>query len=597
MAGTSALLKSAASVRNQLATYQDAVKAFEYSNSAYTDSAFSDYKSYLQQRIDSLNSSPSISNASKALSLTKALDSAGKSNISATIQRENIQMLSGNASLQDKYGVVVDQYTRAYSNGDMTLAQSLMSQAYSISQSIQLQAQQAADAQVTLAKSAEAAAKQGASDQVSIGDHLTDSLKQLNNDIKTVGVSDFNKTVQKWTQANKDTLESLGVKLPNQPNYWDVVQGVAGAQYNHYMLASQAYAPYGSGFGSQSWDAAQKANAINSGVTSLPTLAGSISLQEVMQAAANPSEYVYNPTQGKFVQTQITGQAPQFDKQAGGGPSIQNTYSGTVAHAIVLQASQVTQMNKLGLKFAGTTNKDGSVGDGIQVQATGATPAWLQQVLGKNGVTNMYAGPNNELSFSFDDPTKQSAADKQLGLDPSGGQAVYHVVSDANGKLGLYYQGQTSEGFIRGDSGFNPNATKTQATMNNGSSFGFGNFTTNMSNWFGGLEHGAGRLFGGLMGHASADGLLNAATSHYQLPPIPIAQPAPLPNISLPQPAPLPNINVAPQVANTQSVIPHTVSVQGNNNVQVQGGGFNQQQGGNGIRITGTTNGPVGMRI
>lgn len=579
MTAVSSLLKSASSVRDQLATYQDEVEAFNYGNSAYTDSALSDYTAYLNSRITALNASGSISDASKALSLSKALDSATKSNISATITRENIQMMSGNASLTDKYNTIVDQYSRATANGDMTLAQSLMSQAYSVNQSIQLQQQTAADAQTTLATATATAAKADASAEGSVATVLTASLEQLNNDIKSTGMGDFNKTVQAWTTTNAKTLESLGVKLPNQPNYFDVVQGIAGAQYNAHMLASQMYAPYGSGPGSDSWNQAQDANDINSGTAKLPTLAGSISLQTVMQASADPSQYVFNPSKGAFVPTQQTGNTeqftPLFDAKgkpiAGatpGTPTVEPTYSGTVAHTVVLTPTQTTQMQKLGLNFGSTTK--GNAADGVQVQATAKTPVWLQQVLGKDGVTNMYTSQNG-LQFTYDS-------------SDGSGKSVYTIVSDTQGHLGLFEEGSTTEGYLHGEYGFNPNGGLTSDTSG-GKSGG---------SLFGRL---AGDVSTTLMGHASADAILGNGTNNFAPPPIPAQQNLQLPSINFATPPPLPTITPAAPKS-TQPVIPQTVSIQGGSpNIQGSNTGGINNSGGKGIAITGVTNAPVGMSI
>lgn len=583
MASVSSLLKSGASVRNQLATYQDSVQAYEYSNSAYTDSALNDYINYLQSRVNALNAAPSVTNASKALSLTKAMDSATKSNISATIQRENIQMMAGNASLTDKYTTIVDQYSRAYANGDMTLAQSLMSQAYSVNQSIQLQAQQAITAQNALAAAAEAAGKAAAGEEVTIADSLTSNLKQLNNNIKATGMGNFNSTVKAWVDQNSAVLQSLGVKLPNQPNYWDIVTGVAGAQYNHYMLASQMYAPYGTGYGSDSWKYALSASDVNSGLTKLPTLAGDLSLQTVMAAAANPSQYIYNPSKGAFVQTQQTGNKFQTTGPNGTGPlQIQPTYSGTVEHTQVLSPTQTALMQKFGLNFS--MNKPaagaatGNTGDGVQIQATNKTPVWLQQILGHTGVTNMYTTPQYDANGNKTDAL-------QFTYDAKNGEglSVYTIVSDAQGHYGVIESSTTGDHVLAGEYGFNP--SNINPTKQAGQSV-MGRFGANASSF--------------LMGHASADGILGAGTNNFSLPPpIPIAQAPALPSISLPQPSPLPTINTqAAPTPSTQAVVPHTVSVQpaaGN----IQGSstqGINNAPA-RGVAITGVTNTPVGMRL
>lgn len=83
----SSLIRSAASLSNSIAAYQDSLKAFEYQNSAYTDDAYSGYKDYLNSRISALQATGTVADAQKALTLTKTLEAATHSNISASITR------------------------------------------------------------------------------------------------------------------------------------------------------------------------------------------------------------------------------------------------------------------------------------------------------------------------------------------------------------------------------------------------------------------------------------------------------------------------------------------------------------------------------
>jgi hypothetical protein len=566
MAKASALLKNASNIRDQIATYQDSVQAFKYANSAYTDSALSDYQAYLQSRINSASASGSISGASKALSLTKSLDGAIKANISSSITRENIQVMSGNATLTDKYNTISNQYLRAYSNGDLTLAQSLMSQAYSVNQTIQLQQQQAADAGTALAK---ATATSKGSGEASLSSGLEQSLKQLNNDIKTTGISDFNSTVKKWVDANSSTLESLGVKLPNQPNYFDVVHGVAGAMYNHDVLAAQAYAPVDQ---LKSQALLSKAQDLNSGVTTLPTLAGPKSVQEVMQAATSSvlqnglmaftsgvngkpgqqpgQQFVYNPSEGKFVETQKLGtQATVQDGQFG----LQPVYSGTIGKVTVLTPTQTTLMSKLGLNFS--KNQSGGIDSGVQVQANADAPAWVKNVLGDNGVTNIF---NTAEGLQFTAASKNGT-----------GLATYTIISDAKGLNGIAEESNTGTHVLNGEYGFNPITTSPSSIKA---------ATTPGSNAIGGGSN----ILGGSNNNLFLNGgqsFLDKATGNYQapplnLPPIPIAPPTQLPNVSVAAPPPTPTISsvdVAHPVG-TVSVAapaptPHITSVGVANNV------------------------------
>lgn len=567
MSTTSALLKGAASIRSQLATYQDSVRAFEYSNSAYTDSAFSTYQAYLRGRIKALNASGSITDASKSLSLTKALEGAVKSNVSASIQRENIQIMAGNGNLTDKYNVVAKQYIRAQSIGDLTLAQSLEGQAYSISQSIQLQAQQSADAAATLGKA----------NAASIGgnvSNLQESLSQLNNDIKLTGAKNFDSVVKKWTQTNSAALEALGVKLPNQPNYFDVVHGIAGAIINHDSLAAKAYAPYDMG---KAMSFANNAYDMANGIGSLSTLAGDKTVPEILRAAANPNQFVYNPSEGKFLQTQAIGHQMVQQYDINGRPTgmaLQPVYSGqlgdttfqthavnattglpqkitdTGIHTAVLQPDQISLINKLGLKFDNSNhNQIGS--SGVSVSATSNAPAWIKNVLGDNGATNLFNTPQG-LQFTFN-------AKNGTGL------STYTVISDSTGKLGLAEESNTGSHILNGQYGFDPLGI-SQSSQKASYLDVFKAGLTNFAGIYGGVNPGNSTTHlldnSNPIGPPTPIGPTGAPIGAAQLAKLP-----PLAPIRITAPAPVP-VHVGVPTA------PHTVSVGGGNNGLQNGRGY-----------------------
>jgi hypothetical protein len=147
-----ALLRSANARAISLENLNDEQAAYDYARSGYTDEAYAAYADYLNQRINRVNGRGDLTSAAKALSLTKNLDSASKSNLSAQITRENIQMLTGNASTSDKLSLVVHQSEIAKSLGDLTLYQHLEEQAYSLSQQVQKEQADAAVASQTLAR-------------------------------------------------------------------------------------------------------------------------------------------------------------------------------------------------------------------------------------------------------------------------------------------------------------------------------------------------------------------------------------------------------------------------------------------------------------
>lgn len=561
---SSALIKSANTAASQIASYNDSLAEYEYQLSAKTDDDLQTYQNYLNKRIDTLNTSGTVTDASKALSLTKSLTSAISTNTSTNITRENIQIMAGNGTLTDKYNTIVSQYQRAVGIGDDALAQSLESQAYSVSQSIQSQAQTAADAATALAK---AGASSTAGSQEHIATNLQVSLQQLNNDIKNSGQKDFNSTVAKWVSTNSSTLTALGVALPKgaQPNYFDIVNGVAGAIYNAHMLAYSAELPYNPDSAQTYYNDAMK---LATGISTLPTLAGAKSVQDIQEAAADPARFAYDEASGKFVQTQQTGNQVTQTGQ------VQPTYSGSVNKAVVLSPQQTAQMTKFGLNF--DTQTGGTVNNGVRVQSTDATPPWLSKILGKNGVTNAYS-VNGNLQFE---------ADSASGT----GKAVYTIVSDPSGKHGVYESDNTGDRLLGGDQGFNDNPA-TSAKQSQG-------FLSRLGN---SVENSAGNILGGALGlfggHANASALINAGQSQLQ---IAAANAAAARAMVSAAPSPLPDINTnpIPQSQNisipvapaTQSVVPQTMSVQKPNvNVQggkvgVQGGSVNLNSGGS-IRI------------
>lgn len=445
---TSALIKSASSLSAQLAAYQDDVAKITYENSAKTASDLASYQSYLEGRVTNLTSTGTVADATKALNMQQDIVSATHENISSDIQRENIEMMAGNATLSDKYGVIVGEYQRALNIGDDALAQSLESQAYSVSQSIQLAAQTAADSAATLGKATLAS---NAEDQAEIVTNLKGSLSQLNGDIKTLGISDANSTINKWVSQNSATLEALGVKLPSgaQPNYWNVVNGVMGAMYNHDILASQAYSLTDPNTAQEHLNEAQ---GLLDGQTPIPTLAGNLTGQQIQEAESNPAMFVYDAASSSYKLSQQTGY--QYDQNG----DIEPTYSGSVKQTVFLNAIQTNSMTKLGLSFsagkapsatqktAGETN----TGDGVTVQASSNSPQWLKNILTQNGTTQMYVDPNSRiggLQFEADSPD-------------GSGKAYYDVVPDGTGKFGVYQNMPNgAKTLVGGDYGFNAAAT------------------------------------------------------------------------------------------------------------------------------------------
>lgn len=441
----SSLIKSASSAATAVQDYNDKLAAAIYENSAKTNDDFNTYSTYLNGRIGTLSTSTSIADASKLLTLSQTLTSAAKSNTSAEIQRENIQVLAGNANLSDKYNVIVNQYQRAVANNDLGLAQSLESQAYSVSQSIQYQAQQAASAASTLAS---ASTKLAIDKQSDIGTSLDNSLKQLNNDIQHTGVATANTVTNQWVSQNAEALQSLGVVVPKgaQPNYFDLVSGIATAKYNALVLKAQAQAPTDP-FGAQ--NTLEAANNIRTGVTSLTTLGGNMTFQDLQDAAQNPAEFAYDNSTGKYTKTQQTG----FSGYNANGDPLP-TFSGQATqpgkNILLLNPNQTAELQGLGLNFSMNKAKNGdatgTTGDGVKVQSTENSPQWLKDIVGDNGITNAFTDAKGNIQFK--------------GADTSGtGGSAYYTLTSVGGLSGVFEHQQ--DGSLRlagGDYGFNAGA-------------------------------------------------------------------------------------------------------------------------------------------
>jgi len=546
----SSLIRSAASLTAQIQAYQDSLQAYQYQNSAYTDDAYAAYKDYLNNRISALQNTGTVADAQKALTLTKALEAATHSNISSSITRENIAIMGGNATKTDKLNLIGSQFQRALSNGDLTLAQSLESQYYGLSQQIQYEAQQAASAADTLAKAGNGTTTgtTGVTYQGEVISNLKNALQDFTQLSKNASEKTVNAAAKNFVQANKDVFQALGVNVATQqPNYWDVVNGVAGAIYNATVLKAQAEAPINP-LVARTY--ALDAQGYLDGANKFDTLGGKLSMQELQQAMQDPSMFAYDNTSGKYIRTTTTGY--QYITDQNGNKTLAPTYSGMAPktqsggdNVYFLTPNETTTMTKLGLNFS--ENKDGTTGNGVRVQATVNTPDWLRGVLGENGVANFYTDSNGNLVF------KAASLD---GKGDSTGNTYYTLASDANGLHGLFEH--TLDGKISlagGDYGFNNGAA--QLLINQAQQT---QYTINMQQQM-----------------QAAELKLAQPTS---LPQISVQRPtAPAQNILQPAKAPQP---IAPKIVSPQ--VP-TVNPQQPASVNLQGGGFNLQGGGGGIRL------------
>lgn len=127
----SSLQQSAIARANKIQDQIDAEIAYEYSLSSKTYEDFLAFSKHLESRIEK------TTDPSKALSLTKAINSARSGYVSNEIQRRTIDVINGRGTNTDKYGKMVDLFYQAADAGNYDLAQSLQLQLGNLSITIQ----------------------------------------------------------------------------------------------------------------------------------------------------------------------------------------------------------------------------------------------------------------------------------------------------------------------------------------------------------------------------------------------------------------------------------------------------------------------------
>lgn len=565
----SSLIKSASSLASANQTFADNEAAYQFSQDVVgdPDGALQTYEDYLSGRIDNLSALGGPTNGSKAISLSNTLNSARSKSTSVAIANENIQVMAGNATPTDKYNLIASEFQRAQAAGDPQLAQSLESQGYSLYQTIQDQNQQAEAAAKTLQEAS-------VTHEGDIETSLNNSIKQLGTAAKGQTEEQFNKASLAFAQSpgNVAALKSLGVVLPKgaAPNFFDIVAGIAGAKYNHLVLKAQAEYPLDPLKASN--DAQDAAN-LASGQTKIDTgIAGSLSIQEIQEAAQSPNMFAYDGTSGTYKKTTETGYQTQSFTRPDGSTyqAVVPTYSGYASGSVAskfyfLTPTETAQIKSLGLDIDAKLNADGTVGAGVSVQATNSTPPWLAKIIGQKGVEQVF-NQQGQLSFKA-------------------GDAYYTVITDRNGIPGAIKHNadgtseldQTGYGFNHADAALRLDSgsqTDLNALKNSSSSLKSSNFSTDTLNI--------------LMGRASALQIATAKAAQAMI----SLPPPPLPNISLAPPPVAPAISVPTTTPVAKTVAPTTVNPQtqktpnlGVPTAGVQGGGGVNLNSGGTIKI------------
>lgn len=437
--GVSSLVKSAATLQNEISTYDDDEAAIVYENSAKTDADFQVYSTYLDGRVTSLSNTGSITDATRALTMSQKIVSAQKSNISANVQRASIGVLAGSASDQDKYNAIVSGYQQLVSIGDLSGAQTLEAQAYSLSQTIQLDAANAATAASAL-ESANAA---------SITDAVTQKIDQLNN-ANAAFAAQGPKYLDK---ASATYLKSIGLSTKDVATITSAAAGVVGMVNKGVTLSDASKYAQGTYTSGSVLDLYTQAIAADptkaqtyqddidnylNGKTSVPVGGSSITYNGLMNAvyASNNNQSPLTTVQaadGTYqVKTQnVTGYI--WGKDQNGAPKLMPSYS--------LFTPTLPTDIKNTFSTAGMNVKADSNGN-YWFQATSSTP-WLSKVIG-NTPTAGAIQADGSVEFMVN------------------GQLM--VMVNENGKFGIQQVGQNGKvtnANVAGQYGFTPTEKTT----------------------------------------------------------------------------------------------------------------------------------------
>lgn len=673
-ASASSLVKSAQSLTNEIATYNDTVQSLTFENSSKTSADLQAYSTYLNGRIGTLQSTGTITDATKALNMQQTLISASHSSASADIQRSTIAVLDGQGTSDDKLQALGTAYQQLYSLGDLSAAQSYEEQYYSFSQTVQAQKQAAASALATAASSA-------SSKYLSVVDAAVSGIKGNIANANAAFAAQGPKFLDQETNSYlKQQTSATGAKTNGSASIFAALAGQVGMvnpkiQLNNTTKYEQGtYTPgsvldiYTQAIIADPGNATKYQTDIDSylnGATGI-ALPGegskSITYNALMNTvyAGNSGNAPYGVGQGADGSFNIEAEHVSgytFGKDQNGNTKLMAAYSFFNAP---IPTGTATTLQKAGINvkedsggdywFQATTNStflgkvlgnnpvQGAVQKDGSVEFMGSSGQLYHMVKGSNGLFGVQqlnafgqvVNANVAGQYGFQPPKSQLVVGKSstafmtkvLG-DSATPQEVngkvmyqangktYQLATDSKGLKGLQEvdnKGNVVNANVAGQYGFNPEGVANRVPANGpkGASFGFGNFETNMSNWF-----------GGLIGHASADAynpdsihafsgavfgvntminnaqIMQSINQAHNQAMIALAPPPLLPSISLPvpsapKPAPIVSAPIKLQSAPTASSLQNANGNPQGNNVG------NIQSGGNGVNITGVSNGNPG---
>ena len=502
----SALIKSATSTANAQASYEDELQSLNFQMNP-GDAQYQQYSNYLQSRINSLQSSSSYADQSKALSLVSKMNAAMKTNTSFNIQNESIQILAGNATDQQKLDYIGTAYQRAASVGDVSLAQSLESQAYNLQQSIAIQQQTSQTAAATQATANATAVKAGYENVTKMIDGEWNSVLSS---FKNGNAGAVNQALSSFVKNNAATFKQYGIQIPTggQLTMASLAQAVMNAKIESYVYEANALGGTSTAEGQAAF---QKAQDYQNGVSTIKAPNGQdFNIHEIGQwVAADPRLYsTSTDVTGKTTMNmnQITGY--QATKVQEGFKIVNGQLVPNYKAEAVPTTSGTVQTGKAGsnltnkLQSLGFNIKNNLEGGQIKVQLTDKTASWM-------GTKNPNLRPGNEVTLVVTNGGKGFQF-----LDSNG---VAHGLSfDSMGRAGLYSMDANTGKWnaVQGQTGFNA-ATTNQSNLST-----IGQAVSNINNSFSNPQPGKPKMVqraGGGFNFTDAQGrAISAATYSMQ---------------------------------------------------------------------------------
>lgn len=423
MAGVSSLLKSAASRRQKIQDQNDAFAAYEWDNSAQTYQDFVQYSKYLS------NQAKNVSDPSKLLSYQTKIRSAQRSYTSNEIQRQTQSVTEGRGTIDDKMNTVRGLYQRAVANGDMNLAQNLISTWDSLSVQKQNQEQAAVSA-------GKAAASQRASDAKTFVSDITKTISQVSSIFSKNGGEKFKKL-----NGGVDYFDQLlSIGEAGRQQLLDAINSEADPKTKNDL--SQIYNDY-----------ITKASFDLPGANGKPL---KVSLSDISNEAkaAQTGQTIFNPVAGSngtfFTQNQQTGVA--YGRNAQGKYDLLPLYNAAVPNTTVqkLDASGNPILDKYGRpeyytaqellqknNFQTAGGTQGSDSGVLSIYNTGNIPGFYGSPFPTGTNAQVTVGPNGELQIANGDQVYNLNFDKNgnfTGLS----QYLPNAVTQFNGSTAQY---------------------------------------------------------------------------------------------------------------------------------------------------------------